>query len=60
MMQVMVKNQIYHCQFCHKDYRYRGEVTGCSRGQCCHGADILLTSNEVWKEYLKNKKKLYG
>ena len=50
MIQIMVAGQIYHCRFCHKDFRYRGEVTGCSQ-DCCHGADVMLTPDEVWKEY---------
>ena len=54
-MQVMFKGDIYHCRYCHNDYRYRGEVTGCTQ-DCCHGADEPLTPDEVWKQYQKKQK----
>ena len=49
-MQIMSKGDRYHCQFCHHDFRYSGEVTGCGQ-QCCHGADEMLTPKEVWLEH---------
>uniref|UniRef100_A0A6M3JNF5 Uncharacterized protein n=1 Tax=viral metagenome TaxID=1070528 RepID=A0A6M3JNF5_9ZZZZ len=55
-MQIMVKGQIYHCRFCHKDYRYRGMTTGCGQ-DCCHGADEQLTPNESFKEFEKQQQR---
>lgn len=56
MMQILLKGDVYHCAWCHKDFRYRGEPTGCGQ-HCCHGADEPLTPNEVWKRHMDQKKK---
>jgi len=58
MMRQLQKGDIYHCSHCHKDYRYRGEVTSCTGADCCHGADVPLTPDEVWKRYKKRRKDL--
>lgn len=56
MVQILLKDSVYHCKHCHKSYKYRGEVTGCFGADCCHGADQMLTSEEIWKEYKKRQK----
>ena len=50
MMRELQAGETYHCNHCHKSYRYRGEVTGCIGADCCHGADVQLTPDEIWKE----------
>ena len=56
MIQELLKGDVHHCNYCHKYFEYIGEVTGCGKN-CCHGADVPLTPDEVWKEHQKQNKK---
>ncbi len=56
MLQVLLKGATYHCSHCHKTYHYRGDPTGCTGADCCHGLDHLLTEKELEQEYQKIKK----